>query len=391
MEAKVRRKKLVFSNIILLAIAGWALITPSIAAAQNSYTEHFQDYQAAEAAGDTANAILAAEAAWQAAETELGDHELTGILAYNYGSIVLATKPKSSKKPLIRAKKLHEKSISKLPIDKIKGYLAYVDYVNLPGQDTAVKLREALSLSLDSNRAPQFEDAFMWATMATLEAKQLRFWNAGPAAQMVVKSIESRRLEDKSRPALNNMLILRASTGLSGRDNSPKRITWALDDLDRVIESLGPQEDMKSADPIFVTALAWKAVGLKKLEDQGDTIPDYNNMSFPGAVFISSQNKPDDCGTIWSDQREAKFKTSAAYPQGLYPGYAGAVLISYNISKAGKVEDAKILTQVPNSELGSAALRAFKKWKLDQPPVDHPACRQNQIQSFVYYSEWPPL
>lgn len=208
---------------------------------------------------------------------------------------------------------------------------------------------------------------------------------------MVVKSIESRGLEDKSRPALNNMLILRASTRLSGRDNSTKRIIWALDDLDRVMESLGPQEDVKSADPLFITALAWKAVGLKKLEDQGASLPGSKNMSFPRVVFLSSQNKPDDCGIIWSDQREAKFKASAAYPQGLYPGYAGAALISYNISKSGKVEDAKILTQVPNSELGSAAMRAFKKWKLDQPPVDHPACRKNQIQSFVYHSEWPPL
>lgn len=89
METKVRRKKSVFSNIILLAIASWAVITPNIASAQESYAKHFQTYQAAEAAGDTAKAILAAEAAWQAAETELGDHELTGILAYNYGSVLL--------------------------------------------------------------------------------------------------------------------------------------------------------------------------------------------------------------------------------------------------------------------------------------------------------------
>ena len=380
----MKRSKSIFSTVIMLAMTGMVMSYPATSFAQDSYVKHFQSYQAAQAAGDTAKAIIAAKAAWDAAETELGDHELTGILAYNYGSSLLATDPKSSKKSLKRAKKLHEKGVAKLPINNIKGYLAYVDYVEKPGQDTAVKLREALSFSLDNGIA-ELTDAFMWLNMASLEAKQLRFWNAEPAAHTVVQSIESRGLEEESRPALNNMLIIRAATGLSGRDKSSNRVTWAIDDLDRVLESLGNQKDVKSLDPVFVQALAWKAVGLKMLEDQGASLEDFEGLSLsPG------KTKPN-CEIVWSEQKEAKFRASPAYPQGLYPGYAGAALISYNISNSGKIENARLITQVPNSELGSTALRAFKKWKIATPPNNTPECRKNQIASFVYYSDWPPL
>ncbi len=384
----IQFKKLLCSLTIISSI-GCISGLSATAYAQESYGTHFKAYQAAQASGDYKKAAAEARAAWQAAETELGDNELTGILAYNYGSIAVTSDPKSAVKPLKRAKKIHDKGLTKLPLDKIKGYLAYTDYAATPGQETAVKLREALSLSL-KNGIPELDDAFMWLNMATLEAKQLRIWNAEPAAQMVVKSIESRGLEDASRPALNNMLIIRASAGLSGRDRTPERIAWALDDLERVIESLGPQKDTESADPVFATALAWKSVALKQLEDQGAPIPDSIAKSLSES-FSTHKGNILNCGLVWENKKKPNFRGSAAYPQGLYPGYAGAALISYDISKSGKIENTKIFAQVPNAELKSEALRAFKKWKIKTPPRDGAACRKNQVTAFSYHSEWPPL
>lgn len=376
-----------FARKLVLSLGAITMLfAPMSAKSQESYKKHFSAYQSAHTSGDMATARAEAEAAWKAAEEALGDNKLTGILAYNYGSLMILHDQGKAVKPLKRAKKLVKAGVSDLPQDVIDAYLAYASYSKTPSGKTAVKLRQSLTPLLGPNAVPELDDTFMWLNMAMRESKQMRLWHAGPAAHNVVLAIEARNLEDASRPALNNALIIRAAAGLSGRERTPPRIAIALNDLDRLINSFGTQKDAHAVDPVLSTALAWKAVALQELKDQGEPSPIPSKTPSLEAVFMSHAGRPVDCKVNWAKQTEANFLSS-----GVFPGYVGAALISYDITRSGKIENAKLLTQVPNVLLGSEAMRTFKKWELATPPVDHAGCRKNQIASFVYHAEWPPL
>ena len=92
------------TSLIALLGAAAILFTSISAEAQESYKKHFSAYQAAHASGDMVTARQEAGAAWKAAEKDLGNDKLTGILAYNYGSIMILHTPEEAVKPLQRAR-----------------------------------------------------------------------------------------------------------------------------------------------------------------------------------------------------------------------------------------------------------------------------------------------
>lgn len=373
---KPRLRGLILSGLTALCLTA----TP---AAAQTFEDYFKSYQAAYARGDIPAAIAEGKKAWDAAETALSDHELTAILAYNYGSLVITQTPQDAVKALKRAKKLSAAIKTGIPVNQIEAYLAYARYADAPNQKTLKPLYEALYLLPTDNGAPKMDDAFMWLNLARTEAGALRLWNAEAAAKQAIKSIETANLEDASRPALNHALIIRAAAGLSGRERTPERIAWALDDLDRVFESIGPQDGADNLDPVLAAAFAWRRIALKELADQGAAVPaDYAQ---DWAMFKSARSAPKRCNINWEKSPQPNFSGS-----GVFPGYVGAAVIAYDISKTGDIQNPRLAAQVPNASLGRAAMRSFKKWKLSAAPAAHEACHKDQLQAFIYHAEWPP-
>jgi len=373
-----------FKKAVAISAFALALAMPSVASAQKSYVQHFKAYQAAQAAGDAATARSEAEAAWNSAEAELGDNKLTAILAYNYGSMMVLENPKDSVKPLKRAKDIGALAGGDVPMNVVEAYLDYAAYMAAPDNKRAVKLRDALNKITGPGGAPQISDAFMWMNMANIEAKNLRLWTAEPAAQKVVEAIKAVGLEKDGGPALSNALIIRAAAGMSGRDRTESRIAWSLDDLDRVIETFEKPKNANNFDPVLATALAWKAVAFQILEDKNLPLPDLDEIAPLNAAFATYKGAPKNCNIQWTKNKPANFRGS-----GVFPGYVGGALISYDISSSGKIKDAKLIAQVPNGQLGREALKTFEKWELAGAPEKHKGCRTNQIVSFIYHSEWP--
>ena len=79
---------------LLILLSGLFLL--SFNAHALDYKAEYKAYNAAIEAGDEAEAIKRAEAAWQAAETELGDNQTTAILAYNYASLIYDKQPEKT-------------------------------------------------------------------------------------------------------------------------------------------------------------------------------------------------------------------------------------------------------------------------------------------------------
>jgi len=376
--------KLNLKNPLTVLVAALIFTIPHSANAQDVYVEHFKAYQAAQAAGDTTTARIEAEAAWKSAEAELGDSKLTAILAYNFGSMMTLEDPQASIKPLKRAKAIGPLAGGDVPLKVVDAYLDYAAYMTAPDNKKAVKLRDSLNKIVQPDGTPQISDAFMWMNMANIEAKALRLWTAEPAAQKVVEALKSVGLDEDGGPALNNALIIRAAAGLSGRERTDSRIAWSLDDLDRVIESFKKPKDADELDPILATALAWKGVAFQILEDKNLPLPDPDEIAPLNAAFSSYTGAPENCNIQWIKNKPANFRGS-----GVFPGYVGGALISYDITSSGKIKDAKLIAQVPNGQLGREAMKAFKKWELAGVPEKHKGCRTNQIASFVYHAEWP--
>jgi hypothetical protein len=75
----------------LLIFIPFALAAGSTSRADNEqYLIEYRAFREALTAGNGAAATSHAHAAWQAAETELGNHPTTAILAYNYARLLLS-------------------------------------------------------------------------------------------------------------------------------------------------------------------------------------------------------------------------------------------------------------------------------------------------------------
>lgn len=375
----------IFRKRLLGGLLGLTLVFVPAASAQ-TYIDAFKDYSAALDRNDIPAAIGHGETAWEAAEAELGDNELTAILAFNYGSLVIMSDPDKGKKPLKRAEKLAKAGVAPLPMDKLKAYLAYVDYAAGPDQASVNVVRPALD-AIAVNGAPALEDSFMWQNIAYTEAKQFRLWNAGPFAQGVIAALEGSGAAASGGSVLNNALMIRAASRLSGRERTPTNIALAHDDLDRIIETYGPQDSVEAFDPVLAEAYAWHALGHRELDDMGEVMPDHdhaNNAPYPN-MFANWEGAPEDCGAVWKRQPKGDFSSS-----GVYPGFVSAVLITYDIDGSGKIKNEKVLSAVPNGTIAATAMRTFKRWRLETAPKDHPGCRKNQVATFAYHAEWPP-
>jgi len=68
-----------FRFILLIGALGFAAGSPALAQDQKNHVAYYQSYNSALEHGDRLEAEKFAEAAWRAAETELGDHPTTAI------------------------------------------------------------------------------------------------------------------------------------------------------------------------------------------------------------------------------------------------------------------------------------------------------------------------
>ena len=78
----------------LLAVVMSVWLAPTVSSyAQNEHVVHYLAYNKALDDGDSIAATEHAEAAWRTAEAELGDHQTTAILAYNFADQIYYPRP----------------------------------------------------------------------------------------------------------------------------------------------------------------------------------------------------------------------------------------------------------------------------------------------------------
>ena len=93
------------SLLVVLTLISFVLGGASLAQAAEGrkHIEAYAEYNKALEAGDYSGAVQSAERAWRLAEEEIGDHQTTAILAYNYASLIYWRYTAAALEPLERA------------------------------------------------------------------------------------------------------------------------------------------------------------------------------------------------------------------------------------------------------------------------------------------------
>ena len=366
---------------LAIVVAALTVFGPAQA---GSYKAEYKAYNAALDAGDLAEAIKHAEAAWRAAEEELGDNETTAILAYNFANAVYFSEPDRAIEPLKRVIALAGSQDEMFGADQPELMLALSAYRSEPtSKDKRTKLHSVLKQSEETKRKPALLPARAWTVLATDYINFSRFARAEKYSNFAISNYET--VSDKSPEEFAQALII-AGVTRTAKATKTSDIAEALYFFDRAIDLFPPQKDIETYHPLLATALAWHAtaysvaasnrrINIKSVHDLAD-----EKLGVEAGIPTWETPRPNDC-TFSSVSRDVpKFPDQAARDYEV-----GAVLLGYHLDNDGKPEGLRILGEVPYaSDFGKAALKAASTWQLNLAEPTRPECQRNLTTSIPY-------
>lgn len=365
----------------LAAAIAVMVVSTGVAAQEKTYLAEYKLYQEALAVGDAERAAEHGRAAWQAAEVELGDHNLTAVLAYNYGQIVLFTDTEEALEALKRVERLVKEGIGDIPKSELELYLAFSYFDRNGSSRRADRLRDAL-LAIEAEGIEPDEDiAVMWFLVATNDINNERYEKAVISAEKSEEAIRATAPND--RQFLASAILYLGVAKLVPWPREPENIIAASNDFKRALPIFDLQEDVESFDPTLGQLLAWRAAADTAMASIGENVDDFERdpdqkSKYP-VYFKIHQDRPDDCGIEWEERTPPKFPSSAASR-----GQIGAVLVVYDIGESNELNNMQVLAAVPGDVFNDISLRAVKNWRIKTPPANHPGCRRHLVSQFSY-------
>ena len=371
-------------------------------AQKNAYLDEYNAYNAALDAGDQAAAARHGYAAWQAAEKELGDHELTAVLAYNYGQLLLYSDTAAALRALKRASALQQNGVADLPEAELALYLAYAEFaIDKATRANRDALRQAL-LALERNGVEANEDmAAMWHQIGVAYLSDKDFDDAYESAINAETAIAASAPGNYRRRA--EALLVASIAKITDRSGTTDDLLSANRHLVDAAGLFPPQHSIESFDPLLAQIFAWNLAAQMSFETHENLTsayatqnratridvtkaPGFANLADNGFIqFNLSRVFPEresleSCGTSWA------FSPNVRYPQNLANrGIIGAVVLGYKLGDDVYVKEPKILAQVPDLSFGKEAMRTISKWRLENPPADRPGCRDGFLLNFGFF------
>ena len=350
------------------------------ASAQDGYEDHYRAYEAAAQAGDKEAKLTSGEAAWRAAEAELGASETTAILAQNHLYDAMFAGEDSAKgagEVAARALALGEQGLGlgNMTLTELRAARAYVHAAQKPRDDDR---RDALLAALLADRE----------TGRALNPMAIGLYRAGSVLAYSAKDYtlaydyaaaltdEVRAVPEAPDTLLAEALIDEAAVLMTGRKALPPstlgsrlrprrtRYVEQLADagvlLAEAVALGGKHTTLEAFGETHARAHAWQAVNdalilsedAKVPEDhayQGRRVSDFAAEEAHDAAFEA-------CGVEWA-------KREVRYPRMGREMYRGAVFVGYHIAPDGRVEGARVLAEVPSGKFGPAVLEAMEDWR----------------------------
>jgi|GEM_PF-1627231 len=387
------------SKFLCVIIAALTALAAGNATAQDkAYLEEYKAYNAALEAGDNAAAASHGYNAWQAAEQELGDNELTAILAYNYGQLVLITDPESALTALNRAAELQASGVADLPQKELAVYKTYAELALDPKRSRKRDdFRAALQSADAETDEPGADLAMMWLRLASADVEH-RDYKKGMASAAQAEATFLAAEPTAYRRRAEALLLLGIAT-MFENDAHPDGILRANQHFIEAVNLFPAQKDMQTFDRTLALILAWNNTAWAWLQSAA-AFQAYPETYTGSRIQIAIPEKHKADPTKFSPfDYEAVFpagKSSEAcniewereppkYPQkALQSGYVGTVLVGYNLSKEFKVADPIVLAEVPGEAFSEAAIESMAKWRIATAPDNDPACINNRLTVFTF-------
>ncbi len=339
------------------------LLSGAALAAERGYLAEYQAYQTAFAAGDVGAALTHGEAAWRAAEAELGDHPTTAVLAYNYARLAFAYQHTAelAEHTYMRALNLSARGIGGLDQTEVAIGLAELrvimrkDPLAASGELTRL-LRERQAVGT----APSDVSAHAWKTLAGEHLRQSLFSTAAEYADLAASQASA--LTPPDQDVLIDALLFSAMARLSEpASNRPAgHLELAVERLDRTIALFPMQRDIDSFDRRLALALAWRA-SVVAMAHSGDRANDPAELSALASLIpMAPEGRPQNCPEL----QDAVSQTPMNFPASdLQKGNVGAVLFGLDLNNRG-VERVVILGEPQGGGFGAEVTRVAREWNL---------------------------
>jgi hypothetical protein len=370
----------------LLILIPFILAGETASSADNE--QHLIEYRAfreALAAGNGEAARSHAQAAWQAAETGLGDHRDTALLAYNYGRLIVFYDTVNSLVPLRRVNELQASGTADVSAVELRMYLDYAGFATGGfKQRQAKQLRKSLEAFEEDRGASSPDAASIWLRLAAADIAAQQYRNALKSATRAEAAIVS-ALPDQPRELAEAILI----AGIARLVPHPRTIDdvqTAHNEFGRAHRLFPPQKDIETFDLLLAQILAWDGAAtaaLKSLGEQDYPRPEDDAIGESGPLpkmFEYQLDESMDCAKVkWLERRSPQFPRSA-----LLSGSIGAVIVGFRLGDDLTVRDARVLAEVPSARFGESALRTMAQWRAKELPGDGPACHENLVMRFTF-------
>jgi Gram-negative bacterial TonB protein C-terminal len=361
--------------------------TRAASAADEPYLVEYRAYNVALKGGDRDAAARHALAAWQAAEAALGDHRLTGILAFNYGRLIVFDDAEQASTSLHRAHALHQAGIADLSAEGVRVYPDYADFASGEyKRREADDLRESLEAIGTDTAAGNPDLAVMWLQLAAGDVADGRYRKGLESAADAEAAILSAAPGDSRGMA--TAIMLGAIARLVPHPREVEDVQAAHNELSRARRLFSPQKDLDTFDPLLAKVLAWNQAAGAALHSLGhDDYPDHEEYGPgnepPPSPPLFERDGNVDCGGVEWLEREAPH-----YPRGaLRRGTIGAVFMGYRLDDDLTIRDVRILAEVPVEQFSEYVLDAVKNWRAKALPSGGPACYENLTVSIQFAIE----
>ncbi len=370
--------RLLFAAVFI----AFALYPICAAGAEKTHLQYYKAYNAALEAGDFEAAATEGEAAWRAAEIELGDVQTTAVLAYNYASLIYFRRPEQAIEPLERVVEIAGAD-NEIFGDEAPGLM--LSLVKAVSDNENKDAKKHLLGQLESPTvAPSLLSARGWIHLSTYELQRKRFKKSFKNATIALEQYEPYRNEVPLEVA--TAYITRGVANIAGFSRKDDEIIQANQDFIEAVSLFPPQVDIETFDPLLATAVAWNLVSKSaahadhpdrpragsRLKDKPLELDPIENIK-----WTTPRYPYEGCGLEWKSRPAPKYPNTDSYK-----GYLGGVLIGYHFDGT-KVTGARILAEVPEqSQFGEATLKILERWELKAPPAEE--CRRDRLTSVVF-------
>lgn len=369
----------------LIASVAVALTFSVAAAAQDDeIMAQFDAYNAAMAEGRTDDAVAAGTAAWRGAEEAWGDSRETAVLAYNISSLLVRLgRSEEALEPAARSLALAEAGVAQgdVPTEDAALVLGLAEFA-VGGGDAMDHLMAGLEGR--SDQPAEIDDlvAIGWIS-AALEARGRERWNVATE-----RARNAREAATRLGPDYIGLVVDAANMEAVSAIEDDE---WA-DARSAYREALRayPAEAQPATDARLAGLMAWEFATALVMKTQyelqrrtGTNLdPTDENRRFEEEGPIRAQPR---CYSWIEPKTEPVFPADAAYT-----GAYGAVLMAYDVSLSGEVENLRVAATAP-ADLSDAFIREIMEdvptWRAEVPAGANDACLKNQVQAFGFYFE----